>query len=262
MVKMNQLNRNNGMVRFILVLVWVCAFPVLGAFDQADNDPYPTQGSASYQNAGTGFMAWEPSATENSGGEYLGNALMFPNTYSWEISQTRAMGRGLETPLAQGQWSFLAQHDANNTHFSGFNLKSTTNNNAFATDELLRFGMDEFNGGGLYLSTDAGQSYTFLDCGWVDGAGDTLQYTLDWNATAGTYSLSVSNLTETLSSTFSGNLAISGTAVSMLGTGIFGTSTDEHLNYDQLTVIPEPAIWSIILLTAGSLIAIRRVFNL
>jgi hypothetical protein len=258
---MKQPNRNNKMKRWILVFVWVCAFPALGAFDQADNDPYPTQGSASYQNGGTGFMAWVPSATENSGGEYVTDlcSLTLTNTRSWEISKTYAMGRGLETPLAQGRWSFLAQHDANNTHFSGFNLKSSTDNTAFATDEILRFGMDGYHDAGLYLSTDAGQNYTFLDCGWVDGAGDTLQYTLDWNTTAGTYSLSVSNLSENASSYFSGSFSAT-TPVAMLGTGIFGSSTDEHLNYDQLTVIPEPAILSIILLTATSAITIYRIF--
>jgi len=242
----------------------LCAFPAMGriAFDQADNAPYPTQESSSYQNGGTGFTAWEPSIAENSGGEYLGDPLLLTtNRYSWEISETRAMGRGLETPLAQGQWSFLAKHDVNNTHFSGFNLKSTTDNTAFATDELLRFGMDGYNESGIYISTDAGQSYTFLDCNWINGTGDTLKYTLDWDATAGTYSLSVSNLSEHIFSSFSGNLESSGTTVSMLGTGIFGTSTDEHLAYDQFSIVPEPAIWSIILLTAISSITIRRVFK-
>lgn len=107
------------------------------------------------------------------------------------------------------------------------------------------------------MSTNAGSSYEFLDCGWGDGAGDTIEYTIGWNTVAGTYSLSVSNQTEGVAATFNGAI-LTGSSVAMLGTGLFGVGLDESLTFDNYGVVPEPFTGELLLSGVLILCVLRR----
>jgi hypothetical protein len=221
---------------------WRSASASLIAADNADNDPYPVDGFLPGDNGGTGFTAWMELETGTPGSMYT-TTQIDGGIYSWGLSGTYALGRGLASAVGPGQWRFLAVHDPGNTAFSGFNLRSSSElGSGFADYELIRFGLDPsqpgYDGTGLYLSTNGGLSYDFLDCGWVDGAGDLLEYTVDWTG-GGAYNLAIHNLDEDVLSSFSGTMVPG--AVSMLGMGIFGATLDERVAFDDFQVIPEPA---------------------
>lgn len=232
------------------------------ASDHADNDPYPVTGFLPGDNGGFGFDEWVELETGNPGAMYT-TASIDSGSYSWGLGGTYALGRGLSNNLAVGSWNFLAVHDSDNTDFSGFNLKSSASIGSFASDELFRVGMDPsqfgYDGTGVYVSTNAGTSYLFLDCGWVDGEGDTIEYTIGWNTVAGTYSLSVSNQTEGVSINFLGNMPTA-SSIAMLGTGVFGASLDEGMVFDNYGVVPEPHVLGVLVFGALAMGFLRKLF--
>lgn len=232
------------MQKYLSILLLCCgwaAIPV-GAdwigVDNADNDPYPVSGFLPGDNGGTGFTAWVVLDSGSPGSMYTQSAID-DGSYSWGIGGSYGLGRGLTNDLIHGSVTWLAVHDPDNTDFSGFNVKSSTNM-GFGIDELIRFGFNPsvpgYTGEGVYVSTNAGADYTYFDCGWVDGEGDLIEYTLSWSP--GSYTLSVSNHTESVFSQFSGSM--SNGAVSMLGVGIEGAGLGETLAFDGLAAVPEP----------------------
>lgn len=237
----------------VLVLLLGGASSALATFvaaDTADNDPYPVSGFFPGDNGGFGFNPWVKLAAGTPGAMYT-TAALDEGSYAWGINGTYALGRELSTHLSVGSWTFLAVHDPDNTSFSGFNLKTSPSGGSFAADELFRVGVDSSQVGGLSISTNAGADYLFLDCGWVDGAGDTIEYTIGWNTDDGIYSLSVSNQTEEVSATFNGTI-LAGSSVAMLGAGLFGADNSESLTFGNYGVVPEPG--SLCLLFFGVLV--------
>ncbi|MBN2562795.1 MAG: hypothetical protein JXQ75_17870 [Phycisphaerae bacterium] len=229
------------------------------AADNADNDPYPVSGFLPGDNGGYGFEPWVVLESGSPGSMFTATAID-DGTYSWGLSGTYALGRGLSNSMTSGTWRFLALHDPDNTAFSGFNLRSSTNiGSGFGSFDLLRFGMDPsqpgYDGSGIYVSTNAGTSYEFLDCGWVDGEGDTLEYIVAWDG-GGSYSLTVSNLGEGVVGNFSGSMSAG--SVAMLGTAVFGATANESVTLDDYHVIPEPAAAVLVLMGAALVGAVRR----
>ena len=94
-------------------------------------------------------------------------------------------------------------------------------------------------GKGISVSTDGGQTYSFLDCGWADGRGESILYQIYWDE-SGRYTLTVINKDEGITSQFTGKLPTS--AVAMLGVGVFGSSTAESLQFDSLVFQTTPAL--------------------
>lgn len=214
-------------------------FAALFATDNADNDPYPVTHFQLGDNGGYGFLAWVQLESGTPGSRSLAPAIVPLHVSAWGLGGTYGVGRGLASILPVGAWRLTAVHDPHNSGFSGFNLKASTQA-GFGTDELLRFGFNGSGDTGIYVSTDGGANYTFLDCGWDNGSGDRLEYSVGWDA-AGNYSLSVNNLTEAKSSSFTGTMAPGG--VAMLGAVVYGTTLNEGLAFDAFEVetIPEPA---------------------
>lgn len=246
---------------------------VVVAWDDADNDdPYHTSGHTFTpgQDGGAGFVGWvllDTTPPASHGGHYLVHPGI-EGAYSWGIQGTHAMGRGLETALAAGTWTFLASHHVHtpaNSGFSGFTLKSVNapNNYPLTGGELLRFGFNRKTDArttGITISTDAGLHYEFLDCGWTDGADDLLEYSVTWDA-LGNYALTVNNLTEGLTSTFLGDVLAAPEPVAMFGFANYGGTNDETLTFDTfavtVTVIPEPAVTLPLLALAAVFLARR-----
>lgn len=232
---------------FLFLLLSFCGFG-FAAQDNADNYPYPLSGFLPGDNGGFGFDEWIELETGNPGSMFTTSAID-DGSYSWGLSGSYALGRGLTEPLSSGSWSFLAQHDSSSANFSGFNLRSDASvDGGFADSELLRFGFaaDQigFDGTGVYVSTNAGLDYTFLDCGWIDGRDDVINYSIDWDSLDGSYSLSISNSTEGLSSLFAGSMNTA-PEVAVLGVGSFDNSLNERLTFDafEVSAIPEPVTW-------------------
>ncbi|MCX6911749.1 MAG: PEP-CTERM sorting domain-containing protein [Verrucomicrobia bacterium] len=205
------------------------ACAALFAADNADNDPYPA----------TNFHIG--SNDDNGGDGSLVSAIVPSHDYAWGLGGTCGVGRGLASALPVGTWRVTAVHDPNNSGFSGFNLKTSTQA-GFGTGELLRFGLNGSSGTGIYVSTDSGAHYTFLNCGWFNGSGDTLEYNVGWDA-SGNYSLSVSDLTQTQTepASFTGTMAHG--EVAMLGAVVYGATLSEGLSFDafEVVAVPEPA---------------------
>jgi hypothetical protein len=228
------------------------------AFDRADNDPYPL-GFETGQNGGYGYTGWQQLGDEiEVGSMYTANDPLDPDpeySYSWGMSGNFALGRGLAAPTNTFTWTFLARHNSDSA-FSGFNLKTSTNT-GFATDEVLRFGLDlGSQQTGFYVSTNQGTSYTFKDCGWLDATGDGLLYSVTWSS--GDYSITVQNLDESdQAGTFSETAGVVGN-IAMFGAGVDGNTLDETLLFDRFAVVPEPG--AALLFGTGLLLlcAIRR----
>jgi len=230
----------------LLILFVITLLPTVHAdmiaFDRADNDPYPL-GFETGQNGGYGFTGWKK-LTDNTevGSMYRANDPLDPDleySYSWGMSGSFALGRGLATSQNTFVWTFLARHNSD-SDFSGFNLKTSTNT-GFATDEVLRFGLDlSDQQTGFYVSTNLGTDYTFQDCGWLDATGDVLLYSVTWNS--GVFAVNVQNLDENeQGSTFSGTLAAVDD-IAMFGASLHGNTLDESLHFDRFSVVPEPSI--------------------
>jgi len=94
-----------------------------------------------------------------------------------------------------------------------------------------------FNDGGVYVSTDGGANYAYLDCGWVNGRDDQILYQLWWQED-GEYSLTIINTNEGITSQFTGTLPTS--AVNTLGVAVMGNSSSETIQFDQLAFQSAP----------------------
>lgn len=252
--------RNRPAWRGVVLLCGLLACGPAGAeliaLDNADNDPYPL-GWIPGDNAGVGFTPWVLLDSGAPGGMYTTTAID-EDSYSWGINGTYALGRGFSNNAASGVFAFLAQHDSANVNFSGFNLKTSTAL-GFDTDDVLRFGIDPGNDTGISISTNAGGDYSFLDCGWIQGSGDVLLYQVAWQG--GAYSISVSNLTEGVGASTSGNLGGDGD-VAMFGMAVNGATTYERMVFDafQGSPIPEPAT-CLLLVSTLALLPFRRKFQ-
>ena len=212
------------------------------AQDNAGNDPYPVSQFQIGDNGGWNFEPWMKLESDTFiGTRYLG-ASIGDSLYSWGLGGTYGVGRALPGTAHKGLWQIRMVHDPDNTGFSGFNLK-TAGLAGFDVSELIRVGLapDEvgFDGTGVYVSTDGGDQYTFLDCGWVDGRGDVILYQLFYDE-AGGYTLTVNNLDEEVTSQFSGQLPSS--AVLMLGVAVFGATLDESVAFDSLAFQSGPIL--------------------
>jgi hypothetical protein len=226
---------------------WAGAF----SWDDADNSPPYDHNNLTFNpglNGGSGFTAWTALYTglpSSSGQRYLvGPSSAVSGSYSWGLSGTYTLGRGLQSALLAGSWTLRAAHHVvknSDSGFSGFTLKSSATD-PFNDGELLRFGFDrkaDSRTSGIVVSTDKGIHYTFLNCGWADGKDDILEYSVSWTG-HGQYTLTVNNTTEGLSSTFSGTMAAG--SVAMLGVGNYGAYNEEKITFDSFTVlVPEPA---------------------
>jgi hypothetical protein len=224
------------------------------AYDSASlDDPYVTDNNfLPGQNGGAGFEAWVE--LEVGGSIFLGDAIDDDGIWSWGISGTHALGRGLAEPRDSFVWSFLAVH-VDVGSFSGFNLK-TTAGDGFAGGEVLRFGMDPDNDLQIAVSIDQGDTYDSFAGGWFSGGiGDTLIYTVAWNN--GAYAIGVSNLAQEVGAQFFGS-ATPG-AIAQFGVAVEGT-LDDRLRFDQFAVtpIPEPATATCLALGACLLWKTRR----
>jgi hypothetical protein len=214
-------------------------FAALVAADKADNNPYPSSHFQLGDNGGYGFLGWVELefGGYNTGSRYMKEPGILPSArYAWWLGGKYVMGRGLTNALLAGTWHLVAVHNPDfyqyDNYFSGFNLKSSTQL-TFGDGELLRVIFDKRASTGISVSINGGSSYTFLDCGWTDGDGDTNEYDVGWDG-FGNYTLAVTNLTEGKAASFRGTMA-SG-AVAMLGVVTTGANNSKGIAFDGFEV--------------------------
>lgn len=212
------------------------------AKDNAGNDPYPTTKFQSADNGGMNFEPWQKlEGSLINGSRFLGGSIG-DSTNSWGLSGTYAVGRGLPGTAHHGLWQIRMVHDPDNTDFSGFNLKSAAVS-GFGETEIIRMGMTTQPiasiGKGISISTDGGTNYTFHDCGWEDGRGDSVLYQFYWDE-SGSYTLTVVNSTEGITSQFTGTMLSS--AVTLMGVGVLGASATETIQFDSLSFQTDPSL--------------------
>lgn len=233
------------------------------ASDNADNDPYDSEATfMPGQNGGSGFTSWVELETGTPGSMYLEELDPLDGNQSWGLSGTYALGRGLETAAAEGNWTFTALHGTGIDSFCGFSLRTSTNTDSFAQSEILRFGIDyseEFDSTRIYYSTNAGGGSDYLDLGDADLRGIQLQYSVTWSTVTGSFQLGVENLDDSSFAEVAGTM-LAGNPVAMLGSGVFEATLDERMTFDSFDVnaIPEPSVSMSILLGAWMLFRRRR----
>jgi hypothetical protein len=226
---------------FLLCLSFlpVCAFAAGAAADNADNPPYAATNLQPGDNGGFGFTPWRLLEYGSPGSRFVTQAID-SGRRSWALAGTYALGRGLATPLSGGSWHVLAVHGDSDEGFSGFTLKSSTQS-GLAAGELLRFGINPrvglYQGSGVHVSTNGGVSWSYLDCGWSDGPGDTIEYVVTWDA-SGAWWLSVNNWDEGISTAFAGVMPAG--SVAMLGLTTSCATLAEGLTFDDFTVTAQP----------------------
>ncbi|HOW96898.1 MAG TPA: hypothetical protein P5567_13285 [Kiritimatiellia bacterium] len=236
----------------VLSLAAGAAHADLVASDNADNDPYPS-GWNPGDNAGSGFTAWVSLQAGSPGSMYVENLAPLDGLYSWGLSGTYAVGRGLSNSLAAGQWNILASHGSDVGSFCGFNLRTSTDDSAFDTDEILRFGInygEEFDATRIYFSTNGGADYAYIDLGDADLRDSDLEYNVSWSTVSGSFTLGVRNGEDYEEVTAD---LPSDAAVAMFGAGIFEASLDERMTFDDYGVeaIPEPGALVTLVLGCG-----------
>lgn len=232
------------------------------ASDNADNDPYDAEATfMPGQNGGSGFTSWVELEVGTPGSMYLEELDPLDGNQSWGLSGTYALGRGLASASAEATWTFSSRFGADVASFCGFNLRTSTDTDDFATGEIFRFGLnygEEYDATGIYFSTDAGSSYDMLDLGNSDLRGMLLEYTVTWSTLLGSFTLGVHNADEDVYAEISGSLS-AGNSVAMLGAGIFEATLDERLTFDdyRLATIPEPGAATLFGLGFSGLLAVR-----
>ena len=235
------------------------------ATDTAD-DPAYNSGWDLTDNGGAGFQPWNE-VEALGGGRYLENSgrqvdgtrsfALYANTYqSSQYPGGYAVSRPLVTPLSQGSLSVLVRHDLDNaTGFSGINLKSIAGP-LFGGGELLAVGLvptSIYSGGGNDNVSVFGSTSQSVSPNGGELRGDILDYIVDWNTDAGTYDVTIDDLTHGGSASTSGSLKAAGEPVVSIGFGNFDVGSFNNLIFDDLSVsaVPEPTTATAIVGLAG-----------
>jgi len=121
------------------------------------------------------------------------------------------------------------------------NLRAGNNLASFGAGELFSFGLVNNN----QLSYTDGSGFHTLASG--EARGSVWAWTLDFNAGAGTYSGSVTNLGGGFAALFSGSLEASGTTVGSFGVINSSPGGNQNVIFDTPTfsVVPEPSTVSL-----------------
>jgi hypothetical protein len=240
------------------------------ASDAGNNLPYFADNSFIGQNGGSGFGPWEED-NALGGGAYIDNsrniagfqsfAIYSNNYFSDQYPGGYGLDRPLSTPLAQGSMSVLVRHDVDNSNgFSGINLKSVAGP-LLNTGELLSIGMlptSLYSGGGNNNIAVFGSTSQSLTPNGNPLNGDVLDYLINWDTDAGTFSVTIDDLSSGGSASTSGNLDFSGQPVAAIGFGNFNVGSFQNLIFDNLTVnaVPEPASATVLL--GGAIAVLQR----
>ncbi len=228
-------------------------YTATNAFDSASDGSYFTLPNNTYTiiNGGFGYGLWTTNGGTTGGGVYMDGNRGVPatNNFSFALyaggngsaspSNTGsgfALSRPLANPLPAGQFRLYSRFDLDggNGLFDGFSLRTGNNTNNFATGQLLAFGL-----GG---TTNTANQLTYTDAAGfhaipasADARAPVWFWVIDFNAAAGTYTLTVTNYTGAFSFTTNGNLSAGATTVGSFVAVNQSSGSFQNMVFDQLT---------------------------
>ena len=216
------------------------------ASDNADNAAYAPQPNHGWMavNGGSGYNLWTGLTDTAGGGTYMEgvgvNGRQTDGNFSFALfagGGTFDVSRPLAASVTSGEFTIETRFDLAGAGPNLVNLRIGNTTTSFGAGELLSFGIVNNN----QLSyTDSTGLHT-LPSG--EARGSVWDWTIDFDAAAGTYSGSVANAGGGFSGTFSGNLDASGTSVGSFAVINSSTGGNQNLIFDQPTFstpVPEP----------------------
>jgi hypothetical protein len=225
--------------------------PVTVAYDNADLPGYAPQPNHNWSpiNGGFGYNTWTVLGGAGGGGTYMEgigvNGRQVEGNYSYALyagGGSFAISRPLTNGIGAGEFDIITRFDIAGAGPNLVNLRSGNNLASFGSGELLSFGI--VNGNQLSFTDGAG--FQTLPSG--EARGSVWSWNIDFNAGAGTYSGSVTNLGGGFAAFFSGNLEASGTTVGSFAVINSSTGGNQNLIFDvpAFSVVPEPAALSLV----------------
>jgi hypothetical protein len=219
-----------------------------------NGDLYPSNPDHTWPgfNGGFGYNIWTPLSDAVGGGTYMEgvgvNNRQVEGNYSFALYSGGGaydISRQLTAPVAAAQFSIITRFDLAGAGPNLVNIRSGNSLTGFSTGELLSFGL--VNGNQLSYTDSSG----FHQLSSGEARGDVWDWTINFNAASGGYSLSVTNLGGGYATTVSGTLEETGTNMDSFAVINSSTGNNQNLIFDvpTLSVVPEPS--SLALMGAG-----------
>lgn len=234
--------------------------PQTNAYDNADL--YNQSTAFTTQNLGVGYGAWDVLPDASGGGTYYENGGrqvegavsfgVYGNTGGYDIS------RPLSSSITAGEFDVLTRFDTAATNLDLLNLRTGNNTSTFGGGELLSFGIV----GGVdptQLSYTDGTGFHLIS-GSGDARGAVWSWAIDFDTTADTYSLNVTNLSGTFSFSHSSSLELASQPVGSFAVINTTPGGSQNLIFDvpTFTVVPEPSTMALAGTGLLGIFALRR----
>lgn len=214
------------------------------AYDNADLYPgNPDHGWSAF-NGGFGYNNWTPLSDTGGGGTFMEgvpvNNRQVEGSYSFALyagGGSYDISRQLVNPLTSGQFNIITRFDIAGAGPNLVNIRSGNNLTSYSGGELLSFGI--VNGNQLSYTDSSG--FHVLPSG--EARGSVWDWTVNFDAGSGAFSLSVTNLGGGFASLATGILEASGTNVDSFAVINSSTGGNQNVIFDTptfLTPVPEP----------------------
>lgn len=237
----------------LLMLSCLSAHADLMADDDADNPVYSDNRQFyNGQNGGCGFSAWTNgvnSRMETVSGQELSGL------HYWKISGAQTLYRSFadSVSFSQGALSLKVLHEN-----GGSVLLTSSENETLLTLETGTFwDAEAYEMADGFLLT-SGEITTHVRS--AHAAENVIDYTIGWNTAQQTYAFQAvidhGEYLPSITNTVFGALAFS-TEIGGIG---FSAEAGEELHFDEIGVVPEPAVISLVLLCCGGMIYVKRLF--
>lgn len=229
--------------------------------DLSDYSPQPNHGWAGI-NGGYGYGLWTALGGASGGGTFMEGAGVnnreVDGSYSFALysgSGSYAISRPLSTSMTTGEFDILTRFDLAGTGPNLINLRSGNDTGGFGNGELLSFGIV----GGTNLTYTDASGFHNIDSG--EARGSVWDWSIGFDAAAGTYTLSVTNLGGGFSDIINGSLEPNGSSVGSFAVLNSSTGSGQNLVFDgpAFIAVPEPASAVLLGLSGlGALLFIRH----
>lgn len=237
--------------------------PITVALDNADFPGYAPQPNHNWSpiNGGFGYNTWTALGGASGGGTFMEgvgvNGRQAEGNFSFALYSgigSFAISRPLTTSIVSGEFDVITRFDIAGAGPNVVNLRAGNNLASLGAGELLSFGLVDNN----QLSYTDGAGFHTLPSG--EARGSVWSWNVDFNAGAGTYSGSVTNLGGGFAAFFNGSLEASATSVGSFAVINSSTGDNQNVIFDVPTfsVIPEPSTVSLAALGVAALFCLRR----